>query len=426
VVNLPNALTVSRLAAIPLLMALLLLRFDYHDQLAAAVFCIFSLTDTLDGQIARRQGTVSDLGKFLDPLADKLFVLSVLIVLVQEGLVAAWVVVVIFSRELLITLLRTVAASQGRMIAAAPLGKTKTVTQIVAVALLILQRPYPAVVPAADVAVAFAVVFTLWSGLDYLRRFRYVLRPVGGAQLASFAVPSGGAPSSDLRGDVRLSGDLPPQGLDAVDPMARELGSVLRLGGLTLAVAESCTGGLLATLITDQPGSSAYFLGGIVAYADAVKREQLGVPADLLTRHGAVSREVAMAMADGARLRFRSTLAVAVTGIAGEGGVLGRSARPGALRQGGALGAGSARPGAPRGDVPPHMDVPPQPDADDSHKAVGLTYIAVAGRAGTVAHEYTFDRDRWGNRREAARQALKLLVDEARAAAETPAQGRPT
>src|SRR5690242_21643925 len=102
--NLPNSLTVSRLVAIPVLMALLLLRFPYHDQVAAALFIAFSFTDTLDGQIARRRGTVSDFGKFLDPLADKLFVLAVLIVLVQEGLVAAWVVVVIFSRELIITI----------------------------------------------------------------------------------------------------------------------------------------------------------------------------------------------------------------------------------------------------------------------------------------------------------------------------------
>src|SRR3981081_1988707 len=104
----------SRLAAIPLLMVLLLVRFPGHDQLAAALFIVFSFTDTLDGQIARRRGIVSDLGKFLDPLADKLFVLSVLIVLVQEGLVAAWVVVVIFSRELIITILRCACSAQRR------------------------------------------------------------------------------------------------------------------------------------------------------------------------------------------------------------------------------------------------------------------------------------------------------------------------
>ncbi len=176
--NLPNALTVSRLVAIPILMALLLLQFPGHDQVAAALFIVFSLTDTLDGELARRSGRVSDLGKFLDPLADKLFVLSVLIVLVQEGLVAAWVVVVIFSRELIITILRSVGAGQGRAIAAAPLGKTKTVTQMSAVTLLILQRPYPVLAPLAGIAVAIAVVFTLWSALDYLWRFRYLILPL--------------------------------------------------------------------------------------------------------------------------------------------------------------------------------------------------------------------------------------------------------
>src|SRR5438876_8752075 len=162
--NIPNSLTVSRLLAIPVLMALLLLRFPGHDQVAAALFVLFSLTDTLDGELARRRGTVSDFGQFLVPLADKLFVLSVLIVLVQEGLVAAWIVVVIFSRELLITLLRTAAAGQGGVIAAAPLGKTKTVTQVVAVTLLILHRRYPWLGLQATVTVAFAGSFRMYGG----------------------------------------------------------------------------------------------------------------------------------------------------------------------------------------------------------------------------------------------------------------------
>src|SRR4030088_1972012 len=200
--NIPNFLTLSRLAAIPPLMVLLMVRFPGHDQLAAAVFLVFWLTDTLDGQIARRRGTVSDFGKFLDPLADKLFVLSVLIVLVQEGLVAAWVVVVIFSRELIITILRSVAATQGRVIAAAPLGKTKTITQMSAVALLILQRPYPVVVPLADLAVGIAIVFTIWSGLDYLWRFRYLIGPFDTSRMSERAGPSGGAPGADEAGEA--------------------------------------------------------------------------------------------------------------------------------------------------------------------------------------------------------------------------------
>lgn len=351
--NIPNALTISRLAAIPLLMALLLLRFPGHDQAAAALFIVFSLTDTLDGQLARRRGTVSDLGKFLDPLADKLFVLSVLIVLVQEGLVAAWVVVVIFSRELIITILRSVGAAQGRVIAAAPLGKTKTVTQMAAVALLILQRPYPVLIPIAGVAVAIAVVFTLGSGLDYLWRFRYLLGPFDTSRAR---VPSGGAPEPSL---------------------AAELRDALRGTGLTVAVAESATGGMIGAMITDQPGSSAYFVGGVIAYSDEVKRVELDVSPELLRSVGAVSREVGEAMAAGARLRFGTSLAVSVTGIAG-------------------------------------------PDADGTTKPIGLTYVAVASDGRTSSKEFKFTGDRVSNRRQAATEALKMLIAEARSVARPP------
>jgi len=224
------------------------------------------------------------------------------------------------------------------------------------VTLLILQRPYPLLVPLAELAVAIAIIFTLASGIDYLWRFRHVIWPSAGepARLA----PSGGAPGSE----------------SPVDPLSRELSALLIKGGLTVSVAESCTAGLLGALITDQPGSSAYFLGGVIAYADQVKRDQLGVPAALLTRHGAVSREVAIAMAEGVRSRFGTTLAASITGIAG-------------------------------------------PDAEGG-KPVGLTYIAVATGRGTTVHEYTFSGDRWSNRRQAAGQALRLLIEAARANAE--------
>ena len=344
--SIPNALTISRLVAIPVLMALLLLRFPGHDQVAAALFIAFSLTDTVDGQLARRSGTVSDLGKFLDPLADKLFVLAVLIVLVQEGLVAAWIVVVIFSRELIITILRSVAASQGRVIASAPLGKTKTVTQMSAVTLLILQRPYPVLVPIADIAVAVAVIFTLGSGIDYLWRFRYLLGPFDTSRLRPG--PAGGAPEASL---------------------AAELGEALKGTGKTVCVAESSTAGMVGSLITEQPGSSAYFTGGVIAYSNAAKERELGVPGGLLESVGAVSREVAEAMAAGVRTRFAASVAVAVTGIAG-------------------------------------------PGADGSKKPVGLTYIAVASETRTSSREFKFTGDRASNRRQAANEALRMLIAE--------------
>ena len=350
--NLPNTLTLSRLAAIPVLMILLIARFQGHDQIAAALFILVSFTDTLDGQIARRRGLVSDLGKFLDPLADKLFVLSVLIVLVQEGLVAAWIVVIIFSRELLITILRSVGATQGRIIAAAPMGKTKTMTQMAAVVLLILQRPYPSLVPFAELAVGVAIIFTVGSGIDYMWRFRHVLWPAA-------------------RGTVSTEGL--PEVVPHSAPLANELGGLLGKSRLTVSVAESCTAGLLGSLITDQPGSSAYFVGGVIAYSDEVKRAELGVPSDLLAQHGAVSREVAIAMAEGARSKFATTLAVSITGIAG-------------------------------------------PDAEGG-KPVGLTYIAVAGPRGTTCSEHRFKGDRWANRREAADEALRLVIDAVRSSA---------
>jgi len=255
------------------------------------------------------------------------------------------VVVVIFSRELLITILRSVGASQGRVIAAAPLGKTKTVTQMAAVALLILQRPYPELVPIAALAVAVAVVFTIVSGIDYLVRFRHLIGLGAGASRSQ----------------------------PHVDPLAEELGATLAREGLTVSVAESATGGMLGALITDRPGSSAYFLGGVIAYADETKRDELGVPAALLTRYGAVSREVALSMAEGARQRFGTALAASTTGIAG-------------------------------------------PDSDGSAKPVGLTYIAIATAWGKRCEEYTFTGDRWSNRRQATTQALELLLEEARAA----------
>lgn len=347
--NLPNLLTLSRLVAIPVLLLLLLGRFPGHDQFAAALFLVSSLTDSLDGQLARRRGQVTELGKFLDPLADKLFVLSVLIGLVQEGLLASWVVIVIFGRELLITILRSVSAGQGQVIAATPFGKTKTITQVGAVLLLILQRPYPALAPWAILGVGVMVAFTLVSGADYLWSFRHVLlrRP------DLVAVVAGGAAAESA----------------PVDPLAKQLAERLTGLGRTLVVAESCTGGLASALITDVPGSSRYFLGGVVAYSNQLKESQLDVPAALLERHGAVSSEVAAAMADGVRARLGADYGVGITGIAG-------------------------------------------PDSDGSGKPVGLTFIGVAFPGGTRVERFEFTGDRWEIRRTAAREALRLLLRE--------------
>lgn len=137
--------------------------------------------------------------------------------------------------------------------------------------------------------------------------------------------------------------------------------------GVTVGTAESCTGGLVAAALTSVPGSSGYVVGGIVAYADRTKERLLGVAAGLLARHGAVSAEVATAMAVGARDRLGVDLAVAVTGVSG-------------------------------------------PDGGSTAKPVGLTFVAVADAEGSLVERHVWPGDRAANRRDSAEAALRLLL----------------
>ena len=170
--TLPNQLTILRLLLVPVIGYTLTATWAYHDQVSVAVYASAAATDTLDGRIARSRQLVSELGKFLDPLADKVLVITVLLILVGENVVPFWVVVVIFMREFVITGLRFVAAGQGVVVSATPWGKSKTVTQNIMIALLILERPYPVLQPAALAFVVIAVTATIASGLDYLWRYR--------------------------------------------------------------------------------------------------------------------------------------------------------------------------------------------------------------------------------------------------------------
>ncbi len=150
--------------------------------------------------------------------------------------------------------------------------------------------------------------------------------------------------------------------------LAERLYTVCAERGLTIATAESCTGGLVAHAITEIAGSSAYFLGGFVTYADEAKRDQLGVAPELLASHGAVSAQVARAMAEGARVRLATTAAVSITGIAGPGG-------------------------------------------GSDEKPVGLTYVAVVDQAGADVRRHLWSGDRSANKRDSAAAALELLLE---------------
>lgn len=170
--TLPNQLTIFRLLLVPVIGISLSADFPFHDQVSAAVYATAAATDSLDGHIARSRQLVSELGKFLDPLADKILVITVLVILVGQTVIPAWVVVVVFGREFLITGLRFVAANQGVVVASTPWGKSKTLTQNLMIGLLILEQPYSVLHVPALVVVGLAVTATVLSGLDYLWRYR--------------------------------------------------------------------------------------------------------------------------------------------------------------------------------------------------------------------------------------------------------------
>jgi CDP-diacylglycerol--glycerol-3-phosphate 3-phosphatidyltransferase len=162
--NLPNALTLLRILAVPVVVVALLGETPNGDALAAAVFALAALTDGLDGYFARSRDAVTTFGKLMDPLADKLLITAALVALVSLNRLDAWVAMVIIAREIAVTGLRAIAAERGIVIAASWLGKVKTVLQIAAVIALIATNPAPAWV---NGLVYLAVAATVLSGADY-------------------------------------------------------------------------------------------------------------------------------------------------------------------------------------------------------------------------------------------------------------------
>lgn len=185
--HLPNVLTLFRIVVIPPLVIILLSPSKTAGLIATLLFSVASITDWLDGYLARRLEIVTVLGKFLDPIADKLIVMAALIMIIPFGRVPAWMVLVILGREIIITGLRGIASNEGIVIAASRLGKYKTIFQIVAILGLLLHYDYywlfgiknPYLhVNMHNVGMFFlwvALIMTVWSGIDYLVRFFRVI-----------------------------------------------------------------------------------------------------------------------------------------------------------------------------------------------------------------------------------------------------------
>ena len=285
--------------------------------IAAGIFILISCTDWIDGYLARSRGEVTDFGKFMDPLADKILVTAALIALVELAVLPGWPVLIILAREFIVSGIRMVAASKGTVIAASWYGKAKTVFQIIASVLFLLKDSLTFTTAAGAftnpmfvlswTVMVIALILTVMSMLDYLVKARHLLKGSAGAKTAKAAAPS--AAPTEIAALQK-----------AIDEQARIVVEKATAAGATVATAESLTGGLVAAMLTSVPGSSASVRGGIVSYVNEVKAEVLGVSEDVLARQGAVDELVALQMARGALRELGSDVSVAVTGIAGPTG----------------------------------------------------------------------------------------------------------
>ena len=352
-----NVVTVVRIACIPLLVLLMLLDWGAPNAQAIVclvVFALISLTDSLDGYLARSRNEVTTFGKFMDPIADKLLVMAAMLALVELGTLPAWVPLVIVSREFLVSGLRMVAASAGVVIAASNIGKAKTLTTMVAICLFIV-KDAPLLAPvsgawglASWALMVVAVVLTVVSMIDYFAKAWPLMvgEPGAGASRGNSrdtgdASAKSGAHGQAARHEASLSSepaghpavadacesscDGAPDGTDtpSFEGLCAQAAGVVgaaRATHVRLGTAESLTGGLISAALTSVPGSSEVMAGGVASYMASVKEHVLHVPGRTIEERGVVSSQTACAMARGALSTLDVDVAVSVTGVAGPGG----------------------------------------------------------------------------------------------------------
>lgn len=342
--------------------------------IAAFIFAVLSCTDAVDGYLARSRHEVTNFGKFIDPLADKILVAAALLALIELQLLPSWVALVILSREFIVSGLRMLVATHGVVVAASWYGKAKTVFQIIAILLFIIKGSPVLLSLHAHMGTTMylvswffmivALVLTIVSMCDYFIKCAPVFGLSTRSSHSVFDSDDGSKESalsnepSFTHDGILLSDDLRAQASQLIE-FAREK-------GCSLSTAESCTGGLIGGTLTAIPGSSDVVEGGIISYSNEVKKALLGVDGSDLERVGAVSEEVAREMAHGSRQACKSDVAVSVTGIAGPGG-----------------------------------EVPGKP--------VGTVWFGLSTADGTQAFVRHFDGDRDAVRSQTVQLALQLL-----------------
>ena len=329
-----NIVTLIRICLVPVFVVVLLSPWPqwFHlpdlaehskSLIAAAIFVLISCTDWLDGYLARSRGEVTDFGKFMDPLADKILVMAALLALIELGSLPSWVALIIVAREFIVSGVRMVAASKGTVISASWYGKFKTVFQMIAIVLFTIKDSYmmgTLVEAFSDVmwviswiVMAIALLLTVVSMLDYISKARELigLGPSKRAKRKQKAESEQSENIEEAHVDVQVAD---------IEHLAAQVISHASEQGITIGTAESLTGGMISTALTSISGSSAVVRGGITSYATGVKSDILDVPESVINEFGVVSTQVARHMAQGACKGLTCNVAVAVTGIAGPSG----------------------------------------------------------------------------------------------------------
>ena len=283
--NLPNKLTILRIILVPFFVFFLLTNClgDTSKWVALAIFIIASFTDFLDGKIARKYNLVTNFGKFMDPIADKLLVCSALVCLTEMSRLEGWIVIIIIGREFIINGFRLVASDRGVVIAASYWGKFKTVFQIILTCLLIADFTYTPIVIVTIIVKWVALLLTVISLVDYIIKNYKVLAEPG-------------------------------------EPVENDIIKILTEKNMTVTTAESCTGGMVASRLINVSGASSVYNEGFITYSNEAKNKYLGVKEETLSKFGAVSEETAKEMAEGVCRSTQSDAGVAITGIAGPTG----------------------------------------------------------------------------------------------------------
>ncbi len=370
-----NVITLVRICLVPVFVVAFLAPWpewfgiseDFYNVkaiIATVIFVLISCTDWIDGYLARRRNEITVFGQFIDPLADKILVAAALLALIELDVLPSWPVLIILTREFIVAGIRMIAASQGKVIPASWIGKAKTVMQIIAIVLFLIKESlylpdFNSVLNSplyilSWIVMLIAVILTVVSLFDYINKARHLL----------VFTPSRSNSERDnglSKNDSASYDDLSSIALQVIDRAKAQ--------NITLGTAESLTGGMIATVLTSVPGSSAVLRGSVVSYSCDVKHDVLRVDGDLLDAQGAVDKNVALEMAEGAHKLLNCDICVAVTGIAGPGGA-------------------------------------------EPNKPVGTVWIALKGLEDSQAQEYHFSGDREEVRLQTTFHALNMILSQ--------------